>query len=76
MVRDEEVGLAIGMAETNKAIAMIGAPFLAGMLYQISPEKPFSVGFGIICVGLLLSIAFFSFQNKPIQLVERFNLTK
>ena len=71
MVRAEEMGLAIGMAETLKALAMILAPFLAGLLYQVSPEKPFSFGFGVVAAGFILTLAFFSLQSKSVLFSQR-----
>ncbi len=73
MARAEDMGLAIGMAETLKALAMILAPFLAGLLYQVSPEKPFSFGFGVVAAGFILTLAFYSLQTKSILFNQRTN---
>jgi MFS family permease len=74
MVRDVEVGLAIGMTETVKALAMVAASFSAGVLYQMSPEKTYSVSLGFISVGFMLTLIFFALQNKSPLLFNKTHL--
>jgi len=60
IVRAGEIGLAFGIVESLNALAYVGAPVLAGVLYDWQPAAVFPVGLVLLLVTLLLSIAYLS----------------
>jgi MFS family permease len=50
LVRRSEMGLAYGMAETAQSAALVVAPVLAGILYEVDPALPFPLALGLIAV--------------------------
>jgi len=60
IVSEREVGLAFGIVESLNALAYVGAPVLAGVLYDWQPTAVFPVGLILLLMTLLLSIAFLS----------------
>ncbi len=55
LVHSSKMGIAYGLADTINAIAMILAPLLAGVLYDINPSWPFSVGLLVIIFSIILT---------------------
>ncbi len=55
LVRRTEMGLAYGMAETAQAGALVVAPVLAGVLYQVNPALPYPLALGLIAVMWILT---------------------
>ena len=49
-----EAGLAYGLTETVAALATIGGPLAAGLLYARNPSLPFAISFGLIVLSLPL----------------------
>jgi MFS family permease len=58
LVRQSEMGLAYGMAETLSSAALILAPPLAGLLYEREPALPFPVGLCLIALMFLVTARF------------------
>jgi MFS family permease len=56
LVRRSEMGLAYGMAETAQSAALVAAPVLAGVLYQIHPALPYPLALGMI--GLMWALSY------------------
>jgi len=65
MVHDSQAGLAFGMTETVIALALMVAPFLAGLIYQVSPAAVYSASFALIMTGILLTLVFYKFRYIP-----------
>jgi predicted MFS family arabinose efflux permease len=65
MVHDSQAGLAFGMAETVIALALMIAPFLAGVIYQASPIAVFSTSFGVLMLGIVLTSGFYFYWKDP-----------
>jgi predicted MFS family arabinose efflux permease len=53
VVSGANMGLAFGVGETVSAFAMFFAPPLAGYLYQLQPDRVYSVGLGAIVISLV-----------------------
>ena len=49
-----EAGLAYGISETVSALATIGGPLAAGLLYARNASLPFAVSLGLIVVTMPL----------------------
>jgi predicted MFS family arabinose efflux permease len=64
MVPGAQAGLAFGITETVLALALMIAPFLAGVIYQASPVAVFSTSFLVIGLGLLLTLGFYASLSK------------
>jgi predicted MFS family arabinose efflux permease len=55
LVKPGEMGLAYALVETISGVATILAPILAGRLYSLNPEWMYSIGAGLILLGILAS---------------------
>jgi MFS family permease len=62
------MGLAYGLVETVGAFAMIGAPILAGFLYQRDPYLVYMTGIGLLLAAMLASTLFL-FRKEPVKSV-------
>jgi MFS family permease len=58
LVHQSRMGLAYGITETVGASAIILAPPVAGLLYQINPSLMYVVGFFLILVSIGISFRF------------------
>jgi MFS family permease len=56
VVRRSHLGLAFGVTETVGSSALILAPFLAGLLYDVDPAWPYPAGLLLIAASLALSL--------------------
>jgi MFS family permease len=56
LVKRTEIGLAFGLAETVGGSVMLIASSIAGILYDINPESPFSISLILIAVSLTLTL--------------------
>lgn len=58
LVDQNNVGLAYGLVDTANALAMIAAPLLAGVLYDIQPVAVYTVSLGALIVTMGLNYLF------------------
>jgi MFS family permease len=65
-VHQSRMGLAYGITETVGASAIILAPPVAGLLYQINPPLMYIVGFGLIIISILISARFIPRSKIPV----------
>ena len=64
MVHEGQIGLAFGILEAGRNLALMSAPLLAGWLYSIQPSLVYPVA---IVAGLLMTVIFNRFYR-----VQRF----
>lgn len=57
-VQPSETGLAFGLLETSNAVAIILAPLLAGVLYDIQPNSIYPVALLLITAALIINLLF------------------
>jgi MFS family permease len=55
MIHPAQVGIVFGLMETSAGIAIILAPLLAGVLYQVQPISIYLVGFLLTLVSIVLN---------------------
>jgi MFS family permease len=65
LVHQSRMGLAYGMTETVSASAIILAPPVAGILYQIDPAMMYIVAFILILVSIAVSALFIPRPSAP-----------
>ena len=65
LVHQSRMGLAYGMTETVSASAIILAPPVAGILYQIDPAMMYIVAFILILVSIAVSALFIPRPSTP-----------
>ena len=58
LVHQSQMGLAYGMNETVRALALTLAPFAAGLLYHRAPDLMYPVSIAAIAVSLALTLIF------------------
>jgi len=65
VVSEHKLGLAFGMVESLNSMALMVAPFIAGLLYDWRPVSIFPVGLGVLGLSLLLSSLFVRHKSHP-----------
>jgi len=58
LIHQAQMGLAYGITETVNSLTTILAPLLAGWLYTCEPVSVFPVALALICVAIMVSLAF------------------
>lgn len=58
LVQEGNVGLAYGLVDTGNALAMIAAPLLAGVLFDIQPTAVYTVSLGVLVITMGLNYFF------------------
>ncbi|MBA4385435.1 MAG: hypothetical protein C0410_11915 [Anaerolinea sp.] len=58
LVQEGNVGLAYGLVDTGNALAMIAAPLLAGLLFDIQPVAVYTVSLGMLVITMGLNYLF------------------
>ncbi len=66
LIQSAAMGIGYGMLETAMTIAIVLAPPLAGLLYQLNPLYIYSVSLVLIIIAFLLSIFFSPIKRSDI----------
>lgn len=58
LVHESKMGLAYGITETVQNIPSILAPTIAGLIYEVDPERIYPIGLAAMALAFLVTLAF------------------